>query len=136
MTTKTRATIDHLRKCQHARACGFPVNFTTDPAWLVHQAINRRAGWPDDPGCFRGSCLPVRKNRNKARSWDRFTTFRQWSALEYPRKAIGETFNHLRNIAQRINSRVVVRDSELGEWRKLLKARIPGRLTTNYRMGD
>ena len=39
--TKTRATVDYLRRCQAARAAGYPVSFTTDPAWLVNQLPHR-----------------------------------------------------------------------------------------------
>lgn len=56
---KVRATLAHLRACQDARAKGWPVRYTTDPEWLVDVAINRRAGWPDDPSPYRGSCMPV-----------------------------------------------------------------------------
>lgn len=53
------ATIDRLKLCQKARAAGVRVSYTTDPAWLVNMAINRRAGWMDDPGFARGSCQPI-----------------------------------------------------------------------------
>ena len=43
--TKVANTLAYLRQCQTAREAGYPVQFTTDPAWLVEQAINRRAGW-------------------------------------------------------------------------------------------
>ena len=109
-TSRVRHTIDFLQACQRARAEGHPVSFTTDPAWLVEVAINRRAGWPDDPSHSRGSCRPVNG--------------------KYPKKAEGDTFNHLRLLAVRINTpRLVVRVSELGEWRKLLLAKIPERFT-------
>ena len=86
------------------------VRFTTDPAWLVHQAINRRAGWPKDPGCYRGTCCPTPDGR-------------------YPKKAIGETYSTLRLLARQINTpRLIVRDCTLGEWRGLLRARIPWRI--------
>jgi hypothetical protein len=105
-----RNTIEHLQLCRQAREQGYQVSFTTDPTWMVNQAINRRAGWPDDPGCSRGSALPI--------------------AGKYPEKAVGERFNHLRLLSYRLNTpRLVVRETELGEWRKLLKARIPDRIT-------
>lgn len=56
---EVRATIDHLRRCRAARAAGYTVSYTTDPEWLVDMAINRRAGWPDDPSEHRGSAMPV-----------------------------------------------------------------------------
>lgn len=37
-----------------------PPVYTRDPAWLVTMAINRKAGWPDDPSLARGSAMPVR----------------------------------------------------------------------------
>ena len=51
-------TLAYLRRCQEARAIGYPVQYTTDPTWLVEQAINRRAGWPDAPSTSRGSAMP------------------------------------------------------------------------------
>jgi len=102
------ATITYLRRCQAARAAGYPVAYTTDPAWLVTMAINRRGGWPDDPSMSRGSAMPVRGR--------------------YPRKAEGDTYRHLQTIAQEVNSRCVVRLGQLGEWRKLILARLPGRI--------
>lgn len=56
---EVRATIGMLRRLQQRRAAGCPVSYTTDPEWLVDAAINRRAGWPDDPSGHRGSCMPV-----------------------------------------------------------------------------
>ena len=84
-TSRVRHTIDFLQACQRARAEGHPVSFTTDPAWLVEVAINRRAGWPDDPSHSRGSCRPVNG--------------------KYPKKAEGDTFNHLRLLAARSTRR-------------------------------
>jgi len=76
--------------------------------WLIDMAINRRAGWQDDPGCCRGSAMPVNGH--------------------YPRKAIGESFQHLCLLARLINNpRMIVRKNALGEWRKLLISRIPAR---------
>ena len=144
MLTLTRNTIDHLRLCQQARAQGYPVAYTTDSAWLVHQAINRRAGWPDDPGCSRGSCTPVRAHagmQDSRRDRQGYAVgYRVGSArfvstpsdtLVYPRKAQGEVFGHLRTLARKINTpRLIVRLSELGEWRAALVARMPNRFTT------
>ena len=104
-------TIDYLRRCQDARAAGYPVAFTTDPAWLVEQAINRRAGWVEDAHT-RGSCLPVEGR--------------------LPRKARGDWQRHLRLLARSINTpRLVVRVSELGEHRWLV-GRLPGRFTEGW----
>lgn len=107
---KVHHTLAWLRKLQEYRK-KHVVSYLTDPQWLVEQAINRRGGWPDDPGCSRGTCTPVNG--------------------KYPRKAIGESMNHLRCLAHYINTpRVIVRECELGEWRRLLMSRIPHRITT------
>lgn len=104
--TKTRATIDYLRSCQRARAVGYPVALTTDPWWLVNQAVNRRAGWLED-GHTRGTTTPVNGR--------------------FPRKARGDWQRHLRLIAREINQpRLVVRVTRLGEHRWLAH-RIPHR---------
>ena len=74
---RVRGTIAHLRLLQERRAkiaeayaadnafrrrkdaTGQPsVYLKTDPAWLVDMAINRRAGWLDDPWTF-GTTQPV-----------------------------------------------------------------------------
>jgi hypothetical protein len=109
MMTPVQATICLLRKCLRLRAAGVQVSFTTDPAWLVHMAINRRAGWLDDPSHVRGSAVPVDG--------------------KYPRKAEGSQYSHLRNLARSINTpRLIVRDGELGQWRKLIRLRLPERI--------
>lgn len=108
--TRVGRTIACLRARIDARAAGYSVSFTTDPAWLVDQSINRRAGWLDDPTTSRGSCRPV--------------------AGRYPKKAEGDAQRHLGQLARRINTpRVIVRPSELGEWRGFLLERIPERFT-------
>ena len=100
-------TLNYLRRCRAARAAGQLVAFTTDPAWLVQMAINRRAGWPDDPTHYRGSCMPVNGR--------------------YPRKAEGLGYGHLRLIAREINTpRLVVHLARLGEHRWLVQ-RVPWR---------
>ena len=102
-----RHTLAYLRQCRAARVAGFPVSYTTDPAWLVQMAINRRAGWPDDPTHSRGSCMPVNGR--------------------YPRKAEGLEYGHLWSIAREINTpRLVVGVARLGEHRWLAK-RLPWR---------
>ena len=106
---KIRATIAYLRRCQDDRNAGYHVSYWTDPAWLVEQALNRRAGWLDDPGSTRGSCAPTRDGR-------------------YPPRASGGAYSHLRNLAREINTpRLRVYESSLGEWRRLLLARLPHR---------
>lgn len=105
-----RNTITYLRQCQAARKLGYPVAHTTDPAWLMNMAINRRAGWPDDPSHGRGSAMPVNG--------------------KHPRKASGDYYQHLRLIAGEINTpRLIVRPARLGEHRWLV-ARMPHRFTT------
>lgn len=109
-----RNTIDHLRLCQQARAAGHPVSLTTDPAWLVEQVINRRAGWVEDPHT-RGSSLPIPCGHGSTRR----------SALY--RKARGDWQRHLRLIAREVNTpRLVVRVERLGEHRWLVD-RLPHR---------
>ena len=91
------------------RAAGLPVYLTTDPAWLLDMAINRRAGWAEDPHFF-GSCEPVNG--------------------KLPRFAAGDAQGHLRSIAAKVNARFIVRVSELGEWRRYLMKKIPERFHT------
>ena len=43
--TPIRNTIKYLHSRQAYRAGGGQVRYTTDPAWLVNMAINRRAGY-------------------------------------------------------------------------------------------
>lgn len=109
MATQIHATLAYLRACQAQRAAGYTVSFTTDPAWLVEQAINRRSrDYADDPSCWRGSCRTV--------------------SGRYPRKAEGTRLNHLRTLSRTINTpRLCVHVGELGEWRPLLLTRLPDR---------
>ena len=109
MRSKIANTIAALRERQAMRAAGRPVYLTTDPAWLLDMAINRRAGWAEDPH-WRGSCQPVNG--------------------KLPRYATGDAQNHLRLIADRVNARVIVRATELGEWRDYLMKKIPDRFHT------
>ena len=112
MDSPTRNTVRLLERCREARAAGYPVYLTTDPAWLVNMAINRRAGWPDDPAPWRGSAMPVDGR--------------------YPPKASGDTWNHLRLIAGEVNTpRLSVRPGRLGEWREYLMAKLPERFHTD-----
>ncbi len=59
MLSKIKTTISMLQFYQLKRSLGAKASYTSDPAWLVNMAINRRAGWPDDPGFSRGSCQPI-----------------------------------------------------------------------------
>lgn len=105
-----RATIEHLRLLQKARAEGYRGSYTTDPRWLVEQAINRRGGYVDDPH-GRGSCLPLPDGR-------------------FPPKASVGPAGHLWQLAQRINTpRLRVYESELGEWGPYLRRKLPHRFT-------
>lgn len=103
-------TIQFLRARIAARSAGYPVSYTTDPRWLVNMAVNRRAGWPDDPTCSRGSAMPVNGC--------------------YPKRGSGDSYHHLCTIARDVNTpRLIVRPGQLGEWRRLILARIPDRIT-------
>jgi hypothetical protein len=107
--TPVHATIGLLRECQCLRAAGAPVALTTDPTWLLHMAINRRAGWPDDPSHTRGLAKPVDG--------------------KYPHKAEGIRYNHLRKLTRSLNTqRLIVHEGELSEWRKLIRRRLPERI--------
>lgn len=105
--TKIRATIEYLRKCQQARAAGYRVSYTTSSWWLVDMAINRRAGWPDDPSLHRGSAMPVNG--------------------KYPKKAEGDIFMPMVRLAGLMKNapRVRIYPSMVPkEYRRRLKTRI------------
>jgi hypothetical protein len=104
--TKVGATIEYLKVRMAARDAGYPVAYTTDPAWLVNEAINRRAGWLEDRHT-RGTTQPVNGR--------------------FPRKAAGDWQRHLRQIAREVNTpRLIVRVASLGEHRWLVD-RLPHR---------
>jgi len=106
-----RATIDFLRQCQAARAQGWPVRVTTDPAWLVTVAINRRAGWPDDPGHLFGSAMPVNGR--------------------YPKRASDQAWRDLGHFAQAVNTpRRIVREIECRHIDPRIRARLAHRITS------
>lgn len=112
--SRVRATIDFLRRCQAARAAGDAVTRTTDPAWLVDQAINRRAGWVEDPH-YRGTSMPIPCGHGSSRRDPLY------------RKAKGEFQRHLWRLARDVNTpRLVIRVQSLGEHR-WLAARLPHR---------
>lgn len=114
--SKTRATIDRLRACQAARAAGLPLRLVDDPAWLVEQAINRRAGWVEDPH-HRGSSPPIPCGHGSSRRSPLY------------RKAHGDWQRHLHLIAREVNTpRLVVPVSRLGEHHWLV-ARLPHRFS-------
>jgi hypothetical protein len=108
--TRTRSTINYLRQCQATRAKGYKVAFTTDPAWLVNQAINRRAGWFEDLHT-RGTTQPINGR--------------------FPRKARGDYLRHLWLISREVNTpRLRIRVARLGEHRWLVE-RLPNRFTSD-----
>ena len=100
------ATLEHLNACRAARAAGYPVYLTTDPAWLLDVAIDRRAGWPEATHS-RDIAMPV--------------------GGKLPKKADGDAQRHLGQLAHLINSRVRIDRSELGEWGRYLDAKLPDR---------
>ena len=119
-----RNTIEHLKLCRKARAQGYPVRYTTDPWWLVNMAINRRAGWFDDPSEYRGSAMPV--------------PVRQATKLgvivirlgKYPAKAQGREFMELWRLSRKLNSRIVTRVQEVPT--RILARLSDGRLTEDW----
>ena len=107
---RVRNTIAHLKLCQRARAAGYQVATVQDPEWLVDVAINRRAGWPDDPSFARGSAMPVNGI--------------------YPKRASGDYYRHLRLVAHEVNTpRLTVREARLGELREFFRKKLPRRIT-------
>lgn len=104
-----RNTIERLKLLRDARAQGYPVAFTTDPTWLVDMAINRRAGWSDDPSDTRGSARPLANG-------------------EYPKKARGDIGRWLTSLVIKANiPRCRMHVCELGPWRRLFLERFPER---------
>jgi hypothetical protein len=103
---RTRATITYLRGCQAYRDAGHAVAFTTDAAWLVNMAINRRAGWPDDPSLARGSARPVNG--------------------VYPKRASGDAWYEMRRFADKVNTpRLRVYENECPKrWRGRFERRL------------
>ena len=88
------ATRYYLQTAMDIRARGYPVSYSTDPTWLLNMAINRKAGWPDDPGLSRGSARPVEGR--------------------YPAKADGDCLKDLSLLSRRLNGRGSVSVRELG----------------------
>lgn len=105
---QVRATKKHLKMLQDARKAGYKGSFTTDPKWLVEQAINRRGGYVDDPGGRRGSALPV--------------------GGKFPKKGSGDLEADLWRISRDVNTpRLRVYEQRLGSWKKELTKRLPHR---------
>jgi hypothetical protein len=80
--------------------------------YLLDCAIDRRAGWVEDPHAFVIT-MPVNG--------------------KLPWKASGDAARHLRQLGHRINSNVRVYRSELGEWGAYLERKLPDRFV---RPGD
>lgn len=112
--SKARATVDYLRACQARRAEGCVVTLTTDPGWLVNQAINRRAGWVEDP-LYRGTSMPIPCGHGSTRRDPLY------------RKVRGDFQRHLPRLAREVNTpRLIIRVQSLGEHRWLAD-RLPHR---------
>lgn len=108
----SRATRRYLQACRALRAAGVTLPPTRDPRWLLNVAINRRAGWPDDPTHARGSARPTADGR-------------------FPPKAGGDYFRTLRLVARELNTpRLIVRPERLGEHRWLVDRIGAERFTT------
>lgn len=108
--SRVGATIALLRSCQARRAAGHPVYLTTDPAWLLDMAINRRAGWAEDLHSH-GSVQPPVPGR-------------------FPRYATGDAQAELSRLTRDVNTpRLVVRLQSIGIWRRYLAKRLPERLS-------
>lgn len=105
--TETRATIDYLRLCIAARNAGHLVSYTTDPAWLINIAINRRAGEVEDHHSRAHGPLNHRG--------------------QLGRKYRGDWQRHMRQIANEVNTpRLIVHRQRLGE-HQWLADRLPER---------
>src|SRR4029077_17608315 len=88
-------TLERLRILQELRVQGVDTRayYTSDVPWLVHMAINRKAGWSDDPSLSRGSARPVEGR--------------------YPPKAHGDYLKDLRLLSGRLKNRGRVEVREL-----------------------
>ena len=109
---QVRSTIEYLRTCIRARKAGYPVSYTTDPEWLVDMAINRRAGWPDDPSHARGSCMPV------------------GASMRYPKRAEGNVVSGCARLAWDLAHRIIVREISVRWLPRRVRERIAHRLYT------
>ena len=101
-----RYTLDMIHFYQAKKAAGFQTSFTDDAHWLMNAAINRRAGYLPDPDFSYYYAQPVNGR--------------------FPSRYTGNRLSHLENIARNLNTpNLVVRKTELGEWKSLLLKRIP-----------
>lgn len=119
--TEIRATIEHLKmlreRRRHMKAEGFIPEVLMDPAWLVDMAINRKAGWPEDPSTIRGSAMPLPDGR-------------------YPPRADGDAhYRAAKNLARMVNEpRLIVRVHELTVLPARLRNKLMHRVTTDDMM--
>ena len=110
------ATVKYLRLCREARALGWPTtgpilaeySITRDPEWLVDMAVNRRAGWPDDPSGVRGSCVPVNG--------------------KYPKRAEGDVLSGCRRLAWDLAHRIYTREVSVRWLPRQVRERVAHRL--------
>src|SRR5580693_4543251 len=98
MKTAIRNTIDLLKHCRKMRKAGGQGAYTSDANWLVNMAINRKAGWLDDPTEYRGSCMPVPVRQVTANG---AIVIRKG---KYPPIAAGRFYSLLRLVAHEVNS--------------------------------
>lgn len=137
--TAVRATIDYLRLCRQARALGYPTegpiraeySLTRDPEWLVDMAINRRAGWSDDPTLSRGSAMPVNGGIKTKIGQHRIGVhLGACPAGVYPKRAAGDWgWREMVQLAGQINgTRVVKRECEARSWPRKVRERLVHRI--------
>lgn len=107
------STIAMLRARLEARAAGYPVALTTDPAWCIDVAIARRARWAEDPHA-RVIAIPPR-GRRPARDG-------------IGRKGNGDGERFAVQLAYQIRSRVAVDARRAAEYAARLERARPGRL--------
>lgn len=116
---KVSSTLCWLRACRVYRdRHGEPYDLRNDPRRLVHIAINRKAGWPDDPEGLFSSAMPVNG--------------------KYPARAAYDRYMSLWRISRDINTpRLIVRLWGMDyRWRRLLMERVPHRITTPEQEAD
>lgn len=106
-------TIGMLRARLEARAAGYPVALTTDPAWCVDVAIARRAGWAEDPHA-RVIAIPP-GGRRPARDG-------------IGRRGNGDGERAAIQLAARVRSRARLTPRDAGAYARRLERACPGRL--------
>jgi hypothetical protein len=119
---QVRGTIAWLKLLREERKKGYKsTSLTADPEWLVDMAINRRAGWPDDPSHSRGSAMPVKRWKPGAMVVPIY---------QFPKKAGGDYYRHLQLVAYEVNTpRLIIREGRLGELRAFFRKKLPNRIT-------